>query len=270
MNITRLAASTVLCAALASPGPAAAQSADDWQFGLLIYGYFPTISGTSTFPPSSSSPGVSIDADTVLDNLKFVFMGTFEARKGRWGAFTDVIYIDVGANKSDTREFSIGGSQIPVGASANLDYDLKGVLWTIAGSYRAISDPGTTLDVFAGARLVDLEQKISWQTSGNVGSIPVSGRSGNSEVSRSNWDAIVGVKGRVMFGGDRRWFVPYYLDIGAGDSDLTWQAMAGIGYSWHWGDVFAAWRYIDYDLGPGKPFSDLNLNGPLLSVAFRW
>ena len=51
---------------------------------------------------------------------------------------------------------------------------------------------------------------------------------------------------------------------------FTWQAMAGIGYSWaHW-DVVAAWRYLDYDMGSGRPFSELSLNGPQLAVAYRW
>ena len=76
-------------------------------------------------------------------------------------------------------------------------------------------------------------------TEGNIGGIPATGRTGESNVGRTNWDGIVGVKGRWHFGAEHRWFVPYYVDIGTGDSDFTWQAMAGIGYSWaHW-DV---WR----------------------------
>jgi len=35
----------------------------------------------------------------------------------------------------------------------------------------------------------------------------------------------------MAFGESRKWFVPYYLDVGTGESDLTWQAMGGIGYS---------------------------------------
>jgi hypothetical protein len=40
------------------------------------------------------------------------------------------------------------------------------------------------------------------------------------------------------------WFVPYYLDVGAGDSYLTWQALAGIGYKFKWGETAAFWRYL--------------------------
>ena len=208
--------------------------------------------------------------DRIVDNIKFVFMGSLEAKKGRWGAFTDLIYMDIGTGKSETRDFSVGGIQIPATATGDIDYDLKGTIWTIAGEYGVMAAPGASMDVFAGARMVDLEQTISWSLAGNIGSIPVSGRSGGSNVSRTNWDAIAGVKGRLHFGADRSWFVPYYLDVGAGDSDLTWQAMTGIGYSWKSVDVVAAWRYLDYDFGSGKPFTDINLNGPSLSVVFRW
>lgn len=260
----------LLAAALATPVAASAQATDDWRFGAQLYAYLPTISGSSTFPAGGSTPSASVDVDQILRNLEFVFMGSFEARRGRWGAFTDLIYMDVGNDKSDTRDFTVGGIGIPASASANLRYDLKGLIWTLAGQYGAIAGPDGTLDVFAGARLVDLEQKINWDISGNLGSIPANGRSGGSDVSRSDWDGIVGVKGRLMLGAERRWFVPYYFDIGTGNSDLTWQAMAGIGYSWGAVDVVAAWRYLDYDLGAGKPFAELNLNGPSLAVGYRW
>ncbi len=44
-----------------------------------------------------------------------------------------------------------------------------------------------------------------------------------------NWYTIVGVKGRLNFGASREWFVPYCIDVGTGESDLTWRGVAGIG-----------------------------------------
>ena len=270
MTPMKLTTGAALCAvALALPVGAAAQTSDQWQFGLTLYGYFPDVSGTSKFPPSGSTPSIDVKVDDLLD-LKFAFMGTFEARKGRWGAFTDFMYLDVGDSKSDARDFAIGGAPIPGTASVDVDYDLKGLVWTIAGEYNVVSNPSSTVDVFAGARLVDLDQDVRWNVTGNIGTIPLPGRSGSSNVSRSNWDGIIGVKGRLRFGAENRWFVPYYLDVGTGQSDFTWQAMAGLGYSWGWGDILAAWRYLDYDMGEGKPFTDLSLNGPAVAVVFRW
>jgi hypothetical protein len=256
------------CAAL-MPATASAQVSDRWEYGASLYGWFPSVSGKTTLPPpADGGSNISVDADDILSNLKFVFMGMLQARKGRWGAFTDVIYMDIGDTKSQTREFSLGGTGVPAGVSGDLDYDLKAWLWTIAGEYRAVVEPGREVDIFAGARMADVEQKLAFQLTGDVGSIPLPERAGHSSVSVTNWDAIVGVKGRFALGADRTWFVPYYLDVGTGESDLTWQAMGGIGYSFTWGSVVAAWRYLDYDLG--GPVEDLTFSGPAISLSFRW
>jgi hypothetical protein len=86
----------------------------------------------------------------------------------------------------------------------------------------------------------------------------------------SNWDAIAGLKGRVALGEGRHWFVPYYFDVGTGESSLTWQAMAGVGYSFGWGDVTLAWRHIDYDMKSGKSIESVSFDGPGVAAAFRW
>ena len=208
-------------------------------------------------------------ADTILNNLKFAFMGTLEAQKGQWGAFTDIMYLDVGGSKSDTRDVTIGGVTLPAGVTANASLDIKGTLWTLAGNYRVLATPDATFDAFAGARLLSLKENLGWEFSANIGPIVGPGRTGNSDAKITNWDAIVGVKGRLAFGNNREWFVPYYVDVGTGDSDLTWQAIGGIGYAFSWGEVLAAWRYIDYKFN-GDKIQDINFNGPAVGVAFRW
>jgi len=103
-----------------------------------------------------------------------------------------------------------------------------------------------------------------------VGPFAGPSRIGSRTVTEQNWDAIVGVKGRVGIGASREWFVPYYVDIGTGDSDLTWQGMVGIGYAYPWGEVVATWRYLDYSFKSSAKVDDLKMTGPLLGVAFRW
>ncbi len=251
-------------------GPATAQGRpDDWQFRAIIYGYLPDIGGTTTFPAGGGS-SINVDADTIISNLKFTFMGSIEAQKGRWGAFTDILYLDVGGSKSDTRDLTIGGVQLPAGVTANASLDIKGTVWTLAGNYRVLATPEATFDVFAGARLLSIKQSLGWEFSANVGPVVGPGREGNSEVKFDNWDGIVGAKGRLGFGPRHEWFVPYYVDVGTGDSDLTWQGIVGIGYAFSWGEVIAAWRYLDYDFKSGQKIESVNLNGPAIGVAFHW
>jgi len=255
--------------ASAFPATAAGQAADGWQFQAVIYGYFPDIGGKSNFPVRTGGGDINVDASTIINNLKFVFMGTFEARKDRWGVFTDLMYLDVGGSKSGSRDVTIGRVQLPAGVTADVNLDLKGTIWTLAGTYRIASDPSATFDVLAGARLADLKQNLGWQFSADLGPLQPS-RSGNSEIKVNIWDGIIGMKGRFAFGERREWFIPYYADVGTGDSDLTWQAFAGLGYSFRWGDVIAGWRYLDYNFKSSSKIEDVNFNGPLVGVAFRW
>jgi hypothetical protein len=280
MNLSRSlgGATTVLCFAAAAllPTSAMAQSpqpgweSGKWQFAATVYLYLPSLGGKMAFPVETGGSSINVDADTLISNLKFAFMGTLDAHKGRWGAFTDVIYMDVGGSKSQTRDFSIGNIGVPAGTTADLSLDLKGWIWTLAGEYRMVSDPAWTVDLLAGARLFDLKPTLGWSINGNLGPIGLPGRSGSKEIDESVWDGIIGVKGRYAFGDNRKWFVPFYLDVGTGQSDLTWQGAAGLGYAFQWGEALAVWRYLDYNFKSGKAVEDMNFNGPMLGVTFRW
>jgi len=252
------------------PARATAQTspAGDWQFGAIVYGYFPSLAGSTTFPSDGTSVGVS--ADKIISNLKFAFMGAFEAQKGPFGAFTDVMYLNLGGSKSATRDLAIGGAQLPAGITANASLDIEGWVWTLASNYRALSTPQASFDTFAGARLLSLKEKLNWAFSGNVGPFVGPGRQGSSQQSLDNWDGIVGIKGRLNLSAGRGWFVPYYVDVGTGASHFTWQGIAGIGYAFRWGDLLGVWRYLDYDFKSGKTIQSLSLDGPAVGVAFRW
>jgi hypothetical protein len=100
--------------------------------------------------------------------------------------------------------------------------------------------------------------------------VPVVDREGSHTSRVKNVDAIVGCKGRLGFGDSDSWFVPYYFDVGTGESDLTWQAMAGLGYTFDWGDVLVALRYLEYDLQSDSTIEAVTFNGPAIAVSFRW
>lgn len=238
------AATAMLCAtSIASLAPAALsaeEASNEWQFAAAIYGWFPDIGGNTSLPVGDSS--IDVDVNTILDHLKMTGQGSFEFHKGGWGAFTDVVYLDVGDSKSQTRQIEIGRNPLPASVAANADFDLKSVFWTIAGSYRFVSSPEASVDLLLGARLASLKQNLNWQFTGDFGSVPPPPRTGSREESVDQWDGIVGIKGRFALGADQHWVIPYYADVGAGDSDLTWQAMLGFGYAFGWGDIGVAWR----------------------------
>lgn len=242
---------------------------DGWQFAALIYGYYADINSKATLPNGTSS-NVTVNASDLVNNLKFGVLGSFEARKDRWGMFTDVIYLDVGKFKSQFRDFTIGNIGIPADASASMNFDMKSVVWTLAGTYRVVGSQNAVLDVLAGARLLDAKVSVDYTLNGNVGPIPLPGRAGNLSTKQNYIDGVVGLKGKIAFGPDLKWFAPYYGDVGTGDSDLTWQVFGGLGYAFKWGAVIGGWRYVDYKFKSDSPIDSLSFNGPMLGVAFQW
>ena len=266
--LQRLAGALATAVAVAVPCAASAQAlSDQFTYGLTIYGWLPDIHGHTTFP-AGDSPGGRVDAGDIFD-IKFVGMGAFAVQKDRWGAFTDIIYLNSGASKTNTRDLTIGGITLPASTTSNVSLDLKSTVWTLAASYRVLADPSGSLDVFVGGRMLDLKENLDYQFSADIGGLNPPPRSGHSEAKANNIDAIVGVRGRYGFGADRAWYVPYYVDVGTGDSDLTWQAVAGLGYTFQWGEVFAAWRYLDYKL-KGENIQGASLSGPAIGVGFHW
>jgi hypothetical protein len=268
MTALCFAAGALLPASVKAQSAPSSYESEKWLFTATIYGYLPKIGGKVSFPTGSSS--IDVDASTIIDHLKMTFMGTLDAHNGRWGMFTDVLYLDLGGSKSNTRDFSIGHHELPADTTADLNLDLKGIIWTVAGEYRVVSDPATKVDLLAGARLFGVKPTLGWSINGDLGPIPESGRSGSKQISESIWDGIVGVKGRSSFGDNRQWFVPFYLDVGTGQSQLTWQIAGGIGYSYQWGSVFAMWRYLDYNFKSGNGLDSINMNGPMVGAAFSW
>lgn len=243
---------------------------DAWQSQLTIYGWLPDIEGSTQFPSGASGPSIEIDSSTLLDNLEFTFMGAFEVSKGSWGAYTDLIYLKETARRSNTRGLTIGGAALPATVEANTDYSLKSLIWTLAGTYSLQDTSKFSTDLLFGARMIDMDQRLDWSFTGDISGLELPGRSGSSSVKSTNWDAVIGLKGRVFLDSDNHWVVPYYVDIGTGDSDLTWQAMTGIGYQFNWGAVVLNYRYLDYEPASTSKVTDFTLSGPMIGASFEW
>jgi hypothetical protein len=267
--------------ALLVPVRAYAQAAGDrWTFSLMPYLWLPGMDGTLRYGPPAAggaSPNVSVDADTLLGALDMAFMISGEARKGRWLIATDVIYLDLSSDSSAVKSIDFNPGSGPVNISntaldAGTNTNIKGTVWTLVGGYAAVQDPRSTLDVIGGFRYFDLKATTDWQLSATVTGptgAQTFARTGNVTKSEDLWDAIVGVKGRVKLG-QGNWFMPYYLDVGAGDSTLTWQSVLGVGHAYKWGEVILAYRYLSYEQGGNKLVEDLSFAGFGLGVNFRF
>ena len=92
---------------------------------------------------------------------------------------------------------------------------------------------------------------------------------GQVSAGTSRWDAIVGVRGRACLGASS-WSVRYYADVGAGSSQLTWQALVGVGYAFGWGAQILAYRHLACDEGDEKLLQNFRCSGPAVGATFRF
>ena len=268
-------------AVLALPQCAVAQApADRWTFSLAPYLWLPSMNGDLRYgppPAGGATPNVSIDADKLLSDLDFALMVTGEARKGRWSIATDLIYLDLSSHQSAVKSIDFNPGPGPVNLfhtalDGGTQTKVKGTVWTLTGGYALVDEPRARFEIIGGFRYFDIDATTNWQLSATVtgpAGAATFARTGSVAKSDTLWDGIVGVRGRFKLG-EGNWFAPYYLDVGGGDSKLTWQAIAGVGYSYHWGDIVLAYRYLSYEQGGNKLLEDFNVGGFALGVNFRF
>ncbi len=272
-------AALMAAAALFAASQAEAQvKGDQWNFSITPYLWLPNVNGTLKYsipPGGGGSPEVGVGPADWLEALKFAMMLAGEARKGRWAIFTDIIYLDLESNHGTVKAVDFGSTaRNPVSTSldAGTESSLKGGLWELAGSYTAVEGDILTLDVLGGFRYFSIRASTDWRLtttvsgSGSAQSFPSSG-----SISQSDdlWDGIVGIRGKIRLGRSN-WSLPYYLDIGTGSSDYTWQAMVGIAYGFSWGSVQFVYRHLYYDQKENKLVQNMRFEGPALGISFRF
>ena len=261
-----------------APGDEAKVQNDSWAFSVTPYLWLPTVNGTMKYSvPSGSLSGLEtkVGPNNYLDNLSVAIMLAGEVRKGKWGIFTDVIYLDFSKEKSEVNTAVYNSSgRIPINTSLNTDTQssLRGLVWNLLGTYRLLENSTITLDGMGGVRYFGLQASTDWQLSAAVDG-PRQGetlsRSGSVSEREDIWDAIVGIRGRVALGSSH-WFVPYYFDVGTGTSIVTWQGLLGIGYRYKWIEGTLAYRHLSYSQGGDKLAQDLSFSGPGLGITFRF
>lgn len=264
--------------ALSSFAQAATSGADAedgrWHFNLVPYLWLPTAQGNIKTPVALPGPSGGearlaevdgrVDPGSYLSNLNMAFMFMADARKDRWLIYTDLLYVDLGSE--DTRVRSVSG---PLGdfsseVSRHASSDISSTIWTLGAGYELVRDPSWSLSLVAGFRYLGMDSDLTLALQDERGRYL---RGMTVSTDKNEWDAIIGARGQILFQ-NTRWFMPFYADIGTGSSDLTWQALLGLGYRFDWGEATFAWRGLGYQFDGGD--ADITFNGPGIGVGFRW
>ncbi len=173
-------------------------------------------------------------------------MSTLRTQKGKWGIESDFVYMHLGNALDDNQLLN--------------EFSYKAWIITPAVTYQIVDSGALNLHLLAGARYLYMKPAI---TTSNDTTLDTSG---------NLWDGIVGVKGTYDL--NEKWFMPFHFDVGTGDTELTWQAFAGIGYKYESFDLIAGYRYLDWTFDDSSPgvnvFNDLTISGPMFGAKFRF
>ena len=237
MWLTAMLVWTVCAVGIVSAQDAAGP--DSWQFYGELYFW-----GASVDGKSATGSDVDLDFDDIISDVNFALMGAAGASKGKWSLGVDLIYVNV--DDSD---------DIAPGVSANVELT-NWVITPLVG-YRIADTGKSRLDIVGGARYLYLEAELRIDALG-----------ARVDDSGSNWDAVVGARGSIDFAD--KWYLLGYLDIGTGESDLTWQALGGVGYRFKHFDLVAAYRYLSWEFDDDQALEEQQLHGPALGIRFAF
>ena len=256
LNHNFLSALVALCICLlsinvyaADASPEASRSdaaSEEWEFILELYGWLPDIEVTS-----AGGTDVKIDIETIVENLDLIVFTTFGARKKGWHFMADVIYMDI----SDDPDQNLGR------LLQLTDIEMKAWVFNPFVSYEIFGSKKGSFQLLAGARFLDIEVELGLKTRP-----PLDPGKSDGSFDDNVWDGVVGIRG--FYNLTDRWFVPYRVDVGTGDTDYTWHVLAGIGYKFDSFKMLAGYRHLEWEFEDDAALKDLQVSGPIVGAIF--
>jgi hypothetical protein len=287
--------------AQAQPPPSAApqEPVSPWTFLFAPYGWATFISGTETVKGQTltvASDPVSTFADS---QSVLALMAYSELRyRDRIGLFTDLVYANLTAGQSATRNFSAPGVSGSAVASASVNYQslilMFGAAYEVVkvGPDRSAEGPGmagvgqTAFDIVLGGRwwYQQLDLTLNFYGAVTVTAPNLTLSANRSQVIASSgsigWvDPLVGFRVRHKLAqGQTLWLE---ADMGGFGIGSRISAQAQLAYAYEFGNALGiSWAgvlgyralYVDYTQGSGNSFFEMNLvqHGPLLGVRGRF
>jgi hypothetical protein len=243
--------------------PTVAGAADDWKFAITPYLWGAGVNGTATVKRHEADVDKSFG--DILNDLDFAAMVNLQARKGRFGLYTDVTYLGL----SDTTPVTSPAGVKLLEAKTELDSWIVdfGGSWEVARWGQAAQGKEGFADLFVGGRYWSVDTEIT--ADGPF-------FAGERKVSRTvGWvDPVVGAR----FAADLtpKLQLICRADVGGfeiGDaSKLTWSAAGYLG--WRFSPLVSAWagyKHLAVERENDKGDSiDLAFSGPVLGVSFSF
>jgi hypothetical protein len=242
-------AGLLLCAPYASAQSTSPQPLDgEWQLEVVPYLWGSGMDGAVGIGDRTADVDASFG--NILDHLHFAVMGLADARRDRLVVLADTIYTDLRGHRAT-----------PGPLFSSVEPQQRMFILTPEAGYRLLGNEDASFDVVGGIRYWHLKSELEFR----AGVLPDIGL----EASRGWVDGIFGLRARTVL--MRQWWVSAYGDIGAGQSDVTYQLTANAGLDLS--DRFAlsfGYRYLNVDYDQDDFLFDTALKGPLFGFGIRF
>jgi len=234
--------------------------AGEWKWEIAPYAWISDV-GVDVSLNETDIGGTTIDFKDILDKADLGALVHFEGRKGRGGLFVDVVYLSL----SDDQTTS-GASPIPDGTI--VDVELDQLIGEVGGFYRFTGDE-RGLDLLFGARVMDVSLDANFDFPDTS---LLADRSRSSD--KTLLDGFVGLR----FGQDisDRWLWSIRGDVGAGDTDLTWQGVLIFGVQFGKNrdkTLYFGYRHLAYEAEEGNmgiTEREIEFSGPEVGFGFSF
>lgn len=223
--------------------------ASRWNHTLGFYLWGMNINGTASIGPIDNDLNLDFK-DDLLDNLAGAYSFHYEAKKDKLTLFGDYLYADIDPK-----------TELPNGAT--VDVDFKNKMWELGLAWDLTdSTASATWQVLGGVRSNKQEFRLQ------VGS-PVL-----VSVNETWYDGFIG--GRVFAPISTSWEFIGRADVGTGDSDMVWNALAALGWRFSKpASLLLGYRWMDYDYDNGKKGRDryaydARQDGVMAAITLHW
>ena len=242
----------IVCSLLIVP-PVLGQEAlpENWEFSTSLNLWGPTIKSET-----ATGEEVEVTLSDIIKNLDMTLMGSVGASKGKWLFYTDVLHLSLEDDSNSTL--------LDAPPLLNLSLtNTKMKSWIVSPKigYNVLHSDRFSLYLLAGARYHWVENTLKIKTK-----TPLGTESNNEVSSVEGWDGIVGVEGKVFL--KERWYLPFYADVGSGDSDLTWSFFAGVAYQFSKANMIVGYRYLRFNFDEEASLDHLYITGPIVGFEY--
>jgi hypothetical protein len=252
-----------------------------WTFDIAPYLWLPSLHTTLNYnlPPALNGrlpTDVSVQPSDILTHLNFATAFAADAQYGPFSLLTDFMYLNLSDTTAHIKSIDfVGLPSQPISRSvqASTGTRLSSTLWTLAGGYTVLQGDWGNFDVIAGFRYLGVSAttdfSLALTVTGPRGNGATFGGIGGISGSANVWNGIGGFRGRIRIS-NSGFFIPYYFDIGAGGSNLTWQIASGVGYQTGWAGLSLTYRYLSFEQSNSAIVQKLSLSGPMAMVDFTF